>query len=183
MQPRDPCRPRRGTLRLMSIELVMPSTISSSVVPFSSHLQLFPASGSFQMSQFTSGGQSIGVSASASVLLMNIQATAEEKAESRENSQNATQEMKHKTRESRPRYTGPGQQALKDPTTQRTVLLPGIRSDIKTHVSTKLGCQCVGAFPKIAPNWKQSKYPSRGRWANTRRTIHTRGQHLVISVK
>ena len=46
----------------------------SSVVPFSSHLQSFPASGSFQMSQFfTSGGQSIGVSASASVLPMNIQ--------------------------------------------------------------------------------------------------------------
>ena len=49
-------------------------TISSSVVPFSSCLQSFPALGSFQMSQFfTSGGQSIGVSASASVLLMNIQ--------------------------------------------------------------------------------------------------------------
>ena len=49
-------------------------TISSSVVPFSSHLQCFPASESFQMSQFcTSGGQSIGVSASASVLPMNIQ--------------------------------------------------------------------------------------------------------------
>ena len=49
-------------------------TISSSVVPFSSHLQSFPASGSFPMSQFfTSGGQSIGVSASASVLPMNIQ--------------------------------------------------------------------------------------------------------------
>ena len=49
-------------------------TISSSVVPFSSHLQTFPASGSFQMSQFfVSGGQSIGVSASASVLPMNIQ--------------------------------------------------------------------------------------------------------------
>ena len=48
--------------------------ISSSVVPFSSHLQSFPASGSFQMSQlFASGTQSIGVSASASVLLMNIQ--------------------------------------------------------------------------------------------------------------
>ena len=42
-------------------------TISSSVVPFSSHLQSFPASGSFPMSQFfASGGQSIGVSASAS---------------------------------------------------------------------------------------------------------------------
>ena len=49
-------------------------TISSSVVPFSSCLQSFPASGSFPMSQFfTSGGQSIGVSASASVLPMNIQ--------------------------------------------------------------------------------------------------------------
>ena len=49
-------------------------TISSSVVPFSSSLQSFPASGSFHMSQFfTSSGQSIGVSASASVLPMNIQ--------------------------------------------------------------------------------------------------------------
>ena len=49
-------------------------TISSSVVPFSSRLQSFPASGFFQMSQFfTSGGQSNGVSASASVLPMNIQ--------------------------------------------------------------------------------------------------------------
>ena len=49
-------------------------TISSSVVPFSSCLQSFPAIGSFPMNQlFTSGGQSIGVSASASVLLMNIQ--------------------------------------------------------------------------------------------------------------
>ena len=49
-------------------------TISSSVVPFCSCLQSFPASGSFQMSQFfTSGDQSIRVSASASVLPMNIQ--------------------------------------------------------------------------------------------------------------
>ena len=49
-------------------------TISSSVNPFSSHLQSFLALGSFQMSQFfTSGGQSIRVSASASVLPMNIQ--------------------------------------------------------------------------------------------------------------
>ena len=49
-------------------------TISSSVIPFSSHLQSFTASGSFPMSQFfESGGQSIGVSASASVLPMNIQ--------------------------------------------------------------------------------------------------------------
>ena len=48
--------------------------ISSSVVPFSSYLQSFPASGSFPMSQFfESGGQSIRVSASASVLPMNIQ--------------------------------------------------------------------------------------------------------------
>ena len=49
-------------------------TISSSVIPFSSRLQSFPASGSFPVSQFfASGGQSIGVSASASVLPMNIQ--------------------------------------------------------------------------------------------------------------
>ena len=49
-------------------------TISSSVVPFSSCLQSFPASGSFQMIKFfTSSGQSIGVSASASVLPMSIQ--------------------------------------------------------------------------------------------------------------
>ena len=49
-------------------------TISSSVVPFSSCPQSFPESGSFQMSQlFASGGQSIGVSASASVLPMNNQ--------------------------------------------------------------------------------------------------------------
>ena len=49
-------------------------TISSSVIPFSSHLHSFPASGSFPMSQFfTSGGQSIGVSASAWALPMNIQ--------------------------------------------------------------------------------------------------------------
>ena len=49
-------------------------TLSSSVVPFSSHLQSFPASGSFPMSHFfASGGQTIGVSASASILPMNIQ--------------------------------------------------------------------------------------------------------------
>ena len=49
-------------------------TISSSIVPFSSCLQSFPASGSFQMSQlFTSGGQSIGVAASKSILPMNTQ--------------------------------------------------------------------------------------------------------------
>ena len=49
-------------------------TISSSVIPFSSCPQSFPASGSFQMSQlFASGGQSIGVSASTSILPMNTQ--------------------------------------------------------------------------------------------------------------
>ena len=64
--------------KLMSIESVMPPShpllSSPSVIPFSSHLQYFPASGSFQMSHFfASGGQSIGVSASTSVLPMNIQ--------------------------------------------------------------------------------------------------------------
>ena len=49
-------------------------TMSSSVIPFSSCLKSFPASESFQMSHFfTSGGQSIGVSASASILPMNTQ--------------------------------------------------------------------------------------------------------------
>ena len=49
-------------------------TISSSVIPFSSCLQSFPVAGSFQMSQFfTSGGQRIGASDSASVLTKNIQ--------------------------------------------------------------------------------------------------------------
>ena len=49
-------------------------TISSSVIPFSSCPESFPVSGSFQMSQlFASGGQSIGASASTSVLPMNIQ--------------------------------------------------------------------------------------------------------------
>ena len=49
-------------------------TTSSSVIPFSSRLLSFPASGSFPMSQFfASGGQSIGASASTSVLPMSIQ--------------------------------------------------------------------------------------------------------------
>ena len=49
-------------------------TVSSSIVPFSSCPQSFPASGSFQMNQFfASGGQSIGASASASAVPMNIQ--------------------------------------------------------------------------------------------------------------
>ena len=61
-------------LKLMSIESVMPSNHLIIRCPFSSCLQSFLASGSFQMSQFfTSGGQSIGVSAPASVLPMNIQ--------------------------------------------------------------------------------------------------------------
>ena len=66
----------RSPPKLMSIESWCHPTISSSVVPFSSCLQSFPASWSFQMSQlFASGGQSTGVSvsASASVLPMNIQ--------------------------------------------------------------------------------------------------------------
>ena len=46
-------------LKFMSIESVMPSTISSSVIPFSSCLQSFLASGSFQMSQFFSSGSQI----------------------------------------------------------------------------------------------------------------------------
>ena len=64
----------QSLLKLMSIESVMPGhpTSSSSVVPFSSCLQSFPAARSFQMCQlFTSGGQSIGASASASVLPVN----------------------------------------------------------------------------------------------------------------
>ena len=61
-------------LKLMSIKFVFHTTILSSVVPFSSCFQPFPASGSFPMSWlFPSGGQCIGTSASASVLPMNIQ--------------------------------------------------------------------------------------------------------------
>ena len=61
-------------LKLMSIESVMTWKHLPSVVLFSSCLQSFPASGSFPMSQFfPSGDQSIGTSASASVLSMNIQ--------------------------------------------------------------------------------------------------------------
>ena len=64
----------QNLLKLMSIKLVMPPTISSSVVPFSTFLQSFPASGSFPVSQFlASGGQNIRASASASVLPVNIQ--------------------------------------------------------------------------------------------------------------
>ena len=65
----------QSLLKLMHFESVMPyPTILFSVVPFSSCLQSFPASGSLQKSQlFVSGGQSIGASASVSVLPVNIQ--------------------------------------------------------------------------------------------------------------
>ena len=64
----------QSLLKLMSIELVMPSDHLSFVVPFSSCLQSLPASRSFPVSQFfASGGQSIGVSASATILPMSIQ--------------------------------------------------------------------------------------------------------------
>ena len=64
----------RSLLKLMLSSWWCHPTISSSVVPFSSCLQSFPASGSFPVIQFfTSGGQSIGESASPSVLPMNIQ--------------------------------------------------------------------------------------------------------------
>ena len=64
----------RSSLRLTSIYRWCHPTISSSVVPFSSCPQSVPASESFPMSQlFPSGGQSIGVSASTSVLPMNTQ--------------------------------------------------------------------------------------------------------------
>ena len=63
----------RSLLKLISIESVMPSNHLILCIPFASYLQSFPASGSFQMGQFfASGRQSIGVSASASVLPVNI---------------------------------------------------------------------------------------------------------------
>ena len=64
----------QSLLKLMSIESVMQSNHLILCLTFSSNLQSFPATGSFQMSQFfVSGDQSIAVSASASVLPMNIQ--------------------------------------------------------------------------------------------------------------
>ena len=64
----------QSLLKLMPIELVMPSNHLILCYPFLLLLQSFPASGSFPMIQFfASGGQSIGASASASVLPMNIQ--------------------------------------------------------------------------------------------------------------
>jgi len=74
-QARSPCPspiPRAYSNSCPSSQWCHP-TISSSVIPFSC-LQSFPASGSFPMTRFfASGGQNIGVSASTSVLLMNIQ--------------------------------------------------------------------------------------------------------------
>ena len=64
----------RSLLKLIPLSWWCHPTVSSSVDPFSSHLQPFPASGSFQIRQIlTSSGQSNGVSASASVLPPNIQ--------------------------------------------------------------------------------------------------------------
>ena len=73
-RPPCPSPTPRGCPNLCSLSRWCHPTISSSVVPFSSCFPSFPASGSFQMSQlFTSGGQSIGISASTSVLPMNTQ--------------------------------------------------------------------------------------------------------------
>ena len=64
----------RSLPKLISTELLMPSSHLILCHPFSSRLQSFPASGSFQLSQlFTSGGRSIRGSASASILPLNIQ--------------------------------------------------------------------------------------------------------------
>ena len=64
----------QSSLKLTSIELMMPSSHLIVCHPFSSCPQSFPASGSFPMSPlFASGGQSIGASAAGSVLPMNIQ--------------------------------------------------------------------------------------------------------------
>ena len=63
----------QSLLKLMSIKLAMPSNHLILCWPLLLHLQSFPESGSFPVSQFfASGGQSIGVSASTSVLPMNI---------------------------------------------------------------------------------------------------------------
>ena len=72
---RPPCpSPTPRVYPNMSIESVMPSNHLISVIPFSSCLQSFPISGSFQVSQlFSSVGQNTGVSALTSVLPMNTQ--------------------------------------------------------------------------------------------------------------
>ena len=74
--PRLPCpsATHRACSNSRSLSWCYHPTIWSFVIPFSSRLQSFPASGSFPMSQlFASGGPSIGVSTSASVLPVNIQ--------------------------------------------------------------------------------------------------------------
>ena len=72
--PPLPFTSSRSLSKLMSVESVTPSSAISSLAASFSCLQSFPASGSFPVSQFfTSGGQSTGASASASVLPMNIQ--------------------------------------------------------------------------------------------------------------
>ena len=71
---RPPCPSPTPRVYSDSCPLMSMASISSSVVPFSLRLQSFPESGSFQMSQlFASGGQTIGISASASLLPMNTQ--------------------------------------------------------------------------------------------------------------
>ena len=73
-RPPCPSPTPRGYSNSCSLRRWCHPAISSSVIPFSSCLQSFPASGSFPMSQFfASGGQSIGVSASTSALPMNTQ--------------------------------------------------------------------------------------------------------------
>ena len=72
--PGFPVLHQLSELQLLSIKSVMPSNHLILCRPFSSHLQSFPASGSFQMSQlFAASSQNIGVSASTSVLPMNTQ--------------------------------------------------------------------------------------------------------------
>ena len=70
----NPCPLSHGHVDIQPSNHLIHPTISSSVIPFSSCPQSFPASGSFQMSPpFSSGGQGIGVSASTSVLPMDTQ--------------------------------------------------------------------------------------------------------------
>ena len=72
--PCDSLTVSRSLLKLMSVELMLPSNHLIPCCPFSSYPQSIPASGSFPMTRlFTSGSQSIGALASAAVLPMNIQ--------------------------------------------------------------------------------------------------------------
>ena len=72
-RPPCPSSTRRASSNSCPLSRWCHQIISSSVIPFSSHLQSYPASGSFPVSQFfTLGGQSMGVSALASILPMNI---------------------------------------------------------------------------------------------------------------